>query len=475
MLTWRRRAGWFALFVPTLWLTISAIRGDQSIYQARPASSWHRTIQQDCQACHTEAFQTTRQLLLAGREYGHYVEKQTCRNCHPQDRYDHQPLLAISAQSEQDSGVLIAADVFRCADCHREHTGRDDLIRVADSFCVHCHEELQTTAGTSVTFASQVVDFATHPQFAFLRSQVVDDVTLPGPDHGVRDVAVLPTEDVAGIPPQWRDRTTLIFPHDVHLKTEGVLVPSTHPAAQGARGKTLALSCADCHTPADDGRYMQPINFEQHCQACHPLSVSSHAGGPLPHEQTALIEGVLRQRLFDQYETRHAEEPPRLPNVDHEPAARDRWTWVEEQLQQTETTPDGRRTVPQLVELACRYCHAVEQRAAPSPTSVLTFDVVPPQIPDRWMRHAVFRHDKHDAETMQCVDCHDASSSKSSGDIILPPIASCQKCHRSRGLIDTVWGARDDCVECHQFHHKRRPSPAVAPGPFVRPERESGS
>jgi hypothetical protein len=97
--------------------------------------------------------------------------------------------------------------------------------------------------------------------------------------------------------------------------------------------------------------------------------------------------------------------------------------------------------------------------------------IVPPKIPNRWLPHSRFDHDKHKSYT--CVSCHDPQTldhvairtgenfdderkleSHRTADILMPSVAVCQKCHVSRGAPE--WGvkANADCVECHTYHHK---------------------
>jgi hypothetical protein len=75
-----------------------------------------------------------------------------------------------------------------------------------------------------------------------------------------------------------------------------------------------------------------------------------------------------------------------------------------------------------------------------------------------WFEQARFDHTAHRA--MDCRACHVlAESSTSHGDVLLPGIATCLKCHspphhaggQPRG------GARHDCAECHRYHAGDQP------------------
>src|SRR5262249_30604865 len=71
---------------------------------------------------------------------------------------------------------------------------------------------------------------------------------------------------------------------------------------------------------------------------------------------------------------------------------------------------------------------------------------LPTRIPVRWLRHAVFDHGVH--RPIQCVECHKATTSTQTADVLMPSVSVCRECHRSGS------GARTACVECHLYHDK---------------------
>ena len=110
----------------------------------------------------------------------------------------------------------------------------------------------------------------------------------------------------------------------------------------------------------------------------------------------------------------------------------------------------------------CGLCHTLED---PPPGSQLP-TVVRPEIPVRWFMHGKFEHQAHIRATTikataanknPCELCHSpdlaASQSTQTSDVLLPGIASCQKCHSSAG------GVRFQCVTCHQYHERRVSTP----------------
>jgi hypothetical protein len=61
------------------------------------------------------------------------------------------------------------------------------------------------------------------------------------------------------------------------------------------------------------------------------------------------------------------------------------------------------------------------------------------------MPHSRFRHDSH--RMLSCVECHAATTSHRTSDILMPAIHSCKQCHNAQA------GARTDCYACHRYHN----------------------
>lgn len=102
-----------------------------------------------------------------------------------------------------------------CFGCHSEHMGRNaTLTSVADAKCLTCHP-----------FGSFN---SAHPQFQFAAHSLSDDERLT-------------------------------FTHIRHVtrvqEEEGI--------------DNLEAVCLYCHTPRQDGRSFDPIDFDQHCNRCH--------------------------------------------------------------------------------------------------------------------------------------------------------------------------------------------------------------
>jgi transcription elongation factor Elf1 len=71
----------------------------------------------------------------------------------------------------------------------------------------------------------------------------------------------------------------------------------------------------------------------------------------------------------------------------------------------------------------------------------------------RWMKNASFDHTSH--QLVACAECHtQALSSQKTEDVLLPVIATCQKCHH-----DGQNAAGALCSECHVYHDWSKAKP----------------
>ncbi len=293
-----------------------------------------------------------------------------------------------------------------CANCHREHRGLPSLSQVADLFCVSCHSDLKTAAA-SPRFAERVTSFERdHPEFAVKR----DD---------------------------WSDKAQIKLNHELHLRADGL---------RGADGERTTLACGDCHQPDAERKYMLPVTYQQHCKTCHPLlfDLASFGTTPVPHDAPQAIRDFLVARYQEPPTPRAATQPGgdvprRLPGKSDADRDAARVARTNERVARVELL---------LYQDAagCKLCHELD-----SPTSGLP-EIKPTKIPPRWMIYSRFSHLKHRA--MKCDDCHLAHSSKDTTEVLMPAVDLCRRCHSDSG------GARTDCVECHQYHHGGRTTPA---------------
>jgi len=207
---------------------------------------------------------------------------------------------------------------------------------------------------------------------------------------------------------------------------------------------------------------MLPIRFEQHCQKCHPLLFDNKdfAGQQVPHERPDIVRGFLTDKytlaaLRDPASVDAAQPVRSIPGRKSRPLlSKDQVEWVAGQLKsaEIETLRHTHVMFGPEAKGGCAYCHTVKNQDQPG-----AWEIVPPNIPNRWEPHAIFSHEAH--QMMTCVECHGAvSKSKDTGDVMLPKMELCGKCHSRHpeqpptGAPSRHFGASNDCVECHIYH-----------------------
>ncbi|MEX2091238.1 MAG: hypothetical protein WD971_01110 [Pirellulales bacterium] len=408
-----------------------------AVFQSAPVSAAHSTFGQNCAACHDASWQTARRLVTFD-DSAHSVSDKACRACHQ--------------VADHAAGLKKAAD---CASCHQEHRPERELSVVMDRHCIKCHGQLDLHGGgdAAVSFVAEIDQFelgdGAHPEFALLRASESE----VGPRHLARKVATFATQDAGG--GEWQDRSGLKFNHHRHLDPQGPTGPDR---------KKRVLDCGDCHVPEADGRYMQPVSYEQHCQECHPLRLTGKlsALGEVPHGSVDEVYGFLRRAKLTELNVARSQDAAAVAR----PASpRD--------AVKTRLPTPGFLSKDEEAELMleadhvvfgreakgmCRHCHHVVERngvweildqnpqtAGDEAAALVTTDV--PMVPDRWFHHAQFDHKSHRA--IACGECHRAAASSTTADILLPSIATCRSCHGSEAVSGRV---RADCVLCHTYH-----------------------
>jgi hypothetical protein len=424
---------WYGLLGGTLLLCFAGVAlplllGKQTPFQAAPVAKAHASFNQDCSQCHVENFRSFDRLLHLDSEI-RAVPDSACTRCH-------------SGPIHQTTQIGERA----CASCHKEHRGHEPLARVADSHCTSCHADLQRNDGRASAFDPHIRGFAEglHPEFRLFASGQPTD---PG---------------------------TVRFNHAVHLVEEGVWdldreqvarQPGYDPSTAEAPRRRVRLDCQSCHKLDSTKRLMQPIRYEQHCQSCHPLGArlegkwegprlrdlaEEFTRTPVPHPppggSAELLRGVVRERLT-RFVLRAGQDGflrdgTTVPVSDllgprEDPALnREQFAWV-----------NGRQTGVEKLLFdgpgGCRYCHQEKTASDDRPGGLPEY--LPAKIPQRWFEHAVFNHQSH--QMLACTECHPAAlRSTRAGDVLLPAINTCLKCHGNQGQ------ARSDCVECHTYH-----------------------
>jgi len=204
-----------------------------------------------------------------------------------------------------------------------------------------------------------------------------------------------------GHPP---DPGTIKLSHQVHMKSD----------LKGPNGP-VQLQCADCH-----GASNRSPGYAQHCAGCHPLVFDSRFAEPVPHQETRVVHDFVVRKYTEAGQG----------NIAQNVAEAERLLW----------------------QKTCKECHVLTY---PAPET--RPEIAKSAIPARWMMHAAFDHKAH--QLVGCTECHgQARSSNLTSDVLLPGIATCQRCHSGgRAAADSR------CSECHQYHDwsKARPASSV--------------
>jgi hypothetical protein len=402
-------------------LAILLSPGGRTALHAGPVAAPHLMFNQDCSKCHTAAFATAGR--FAPGTYCTSTPDASCTQCH----------------AGPDHNDSVKAD--HCAGCHTEHRGHTLLARPGDAHCTDCHSRLQEKYPRQGQYEN-VASFAAHPEFKLWRATNAVD---PG---------------------------TVTFNHKKHLELEIDKRPGADPAAVH---ELQTKQCAACHQPDAAGRYMEPIQFEKHCQKCHALQLAvtvepepaelklalykfHQKPTPHPHQNQSAwdVRAAVRERYL-QFGQGHAgllalqvvpvedwKLPPGLPPRG-EPATQSQLDWVTAQWHTAEALLFNKKGD------GCARCHTEIS------TLAARIDALPdygkPQIPPRWFAHANFDHKAHRMVT--CSSCHEgAETSTKRDDVLMPKLAHCQACHQQKAGF-----ARADCVECHHFHKRDAANP----------------
>lgn len=197
--------------------------GDARSVSNGPLSAAHSAMEGECSSCHRALGQ---------------VEDQRCESCH--ERFDDPlPIYGLARHvrrgtegappdasvADPDTEAAHRPRDVHCATCHVEHRGRDvSLTSVGDLACAECHR--------SDSFPDR------HPEFA----AVVEGATEPEP---------------------------LLFTHVHHVQE--ILRRGGELGGATGDGDTagIEVACRYCHQRSEGGRSFAPIDYQQHCGACH--------------------------------------------------------------------------------------------------------------------------------------------------------------------------------------------------------------
>jgi len=492
--TWKILLSTGALVLSLAWLS-------SGVDWARP-TSWKATDRNSLRANHGTLTRA------------HSLWDSQCDACHiPFEPIDGRALFSsVSSPSSRSSDKLcmschagpdhhdstIDAEVRSCAECHRDHQGRDfSLVRLGDNECTRCHQSLEKHIDPKrkkkegrEAFVDSVTAFneSGHPPF--------------GPE-----AAELVSKDGESL----KDRSKLKFNHARHMSPgivknpgdspytyEQIPVNEERPRYQKWARSTDAvqLDCSSCHQldsteigasapptmatsgfpSRSPGRYYLPITFQNECRGCHVLSFDpSRKNLEVPHGvQPDQVREFLRQSqtaqvlLADPAILEGYTPTSRLPGKSPiSVTARKRLDEAVSREMRFMFPDDSTGSQHQNAN-NCMECHYYSKdRIEGYPVRV-----EPTRVPEVWFTHASFNHTAH--RGVSCRDCHSGAyamsedgkslnprASSSNVDYLIPGISNCVQCHApasSQGWFGTSpapvkGGASFDCTECHRYHN----------------------
>ncbi|MGI9454934.1 MAG: cytochrome c3 family protein [Aeoliella sp.] len=432
------RAKWwltFAALVAAVGWVVWALATPQGaqLLSHGPLSEPHAMWESDCQACHVPGVPLSLNTVALDASAPSTVQR--CQSCHRV--VDHH---SVAHESDQS-----------CSRCHREHRGRqNDLSRIASATCTSCHADLVGAGNVAASDLEQVTGFPDgHPEFRSLS-----------------------TDGTRGDPGQ------LGFSHSRHMRlgltsspdsreSEWFLysdLPESERSGYQREGQEssdrVQLDCNSCHqlhTPvgttgvslsAVGAGVFLPVKYEQHCRACHPLTVEPRATELLPHGLSSVgtaerITRAFRSEWFDASSEKTLYElkrpvPGRSKLLDSEvtsPIAE-----VEQRI----------TAAKQHLRQQCQQCHLMKGEG---------LEVEPTNVPAVWLPKSSFDHFSHRA--VGCRECHPAAYKEQSElslsnrkfesqEVMIPPKENCAQCHAPQ--TSDVGGVRYDCILCHRYH-----------------------
>jgi hypothetical protein len=395
----------------------------------------HQTLEDNCEGCHVAAFES--------------VQDETCVSCHkgtgdhaamPRLAKGMPPLSSGDALQWQIAQGFGKEGPLGCVSCHSEHEGPVRAQAGSEAFCGDCHEKLDTRL--TDTQLANAHDFGkAHPQLR--------------PIYYASFGAAKPVRAAPGAKPV--ERSGLVFPHDLHMDARG----GAARMAVSLRQYGKPLECKDCHTLTPDRMSFTEVKMEDDCEACHSLVSGRGMSG-----FTSLRHGDVKDL---------AEDLSRISTGPRAPVGPTR----QRPGQIGSASPyraDFGRPVRAYIGLSnalsaggvCTECHLPTRSASGQA------DLIPVNLPDRFLTSSFFNHDAHKKE--KCTDCHAADTSKAASDLLIPDLKSCRECHLGATAVKTAKIVPSDCAMCHAYHvpagqwtglkAPRSPAPHYKPPPL---------
>ena len=416
---------------------INQVRFD-STWSSGKLSLAHHDLEDNCEACHATPFVTVQDetCLTCHEELGDHAEK-------PRLKTGMAPLPAGEAWQWAVAETLGNEGPGSCTSCHLEHEGNVRLEAATEQFCAECHQDLDARL-TDVTFGNADNFGAKHPQFR------PTFYTEHGQENPVRVSLDTKIEEKSG----------LIFPHDIHMEANGGVARMAISLDQYGE----PLECSNCHELTDDEIGYKPVEMEPACEACHSLVADRDATGAF----TSLRHGDVSDLMEDL--ATMGKGPKRAVVTGRERPG-------QFATGGTYAINFG-RPAASLIAInrallpggTCGDCH-IRTTTDGRP------DLIPVNLPDRFLGHGFFTHKGHEDE--ECTSCHEADTSKVATDLLLPNVESCQDCHTGealkeneqpfvlasgiKGMIDRGEKVTSSCAMCHGYHTPTAPWPGDHP------------
>ncbi len=453
----KRARFWLCALLPLLaisWIAWHAFAKDNRVYSSGRMSRAHAVLEKDCATCH----------LQQASAFSAKAVDSSCLSCH-------------------DGPVHHANQVktLDCAMCHTEHRGRIDISAVRIQTCAECHSDLKTNSGMP-QYQAHINSFEDgHPQFAALRDNPRDPGTVKL-NHYVHMQPIRRTENgpkvqlecgdchrQAGVKVQWNYADPKYVAAKTSYTEEGELLPV----------KTQTLPP---HNPMTGRELMAPVKYATACASCHNLKFADHLDDGAPHDKPEVIH-VFVVKKFQGYIAAHPAELREMRDPGRDLTGKPISPRVQ-LLTPAQWVAEHTAVAEELLWKKCSFCHSVSnfalgdvsigrwsgpvpqgqgagsaQAVAPgirinflpktavSGAAINVFpEIASSKTTARWMPHSKFDHDAHRGFT--CGSCHEkALTSKDSFDVLLPGIATCQKCH-----APGPEHAESRCFECHTYH-----------------------
>lgn len=383
-----------------------------SVWNPGPLASAHSNLEGDCQACHAGDFSR--------------VKDESCMVCHSNMG------LHVAEQTVPDTSF----EEGRCASCHRDHKGRESLAEQNKHFvgtdCAACHADIKTVAPKTQTLAISDFTGENHPPFR------ITVATGPEPSD-LRRIRMSANTPII-------EKTSLKFPHDVHLDPKGIDSPS----------KKVVMECANCHEAADTATGFKTLNMESHCQECHKLSFEpALPDRQVPHGPVDEVLSTVEE--FYSYLALHPEERNKV-NAQRavlraRPGEKNPNRSNLRNLSGNPRAQAAFATVELFENTACAVCHEVKAvdglgNTKTSGARLPQYEIADIYPAHAWMPMAKFDHKAHEFES--CDSCHKAKESEEASDVLMPAIDGCQTCHAgSKPALNKV---QSDCGVCHEYH-----------------------